>query len=137
MKRFLFLVLFSALYCAAAEPRYTMTETQLQKLEAICQNYKADRQKATEQLNASLQESKTLREQLKMERETTASLNLSLQKSEDNAARNEAEKVQAMLDLAEAKTQIQKQKTTIVILIGTIIALTIGTVTFVILFIKK
>lgn len=113
----LFAALFVLFFLSAASPQtYNITETQLQKLETICQTYKANNQKLMEQLNESKQESVLLKEQLQKERDSTKSLNESLLKFENNAAQSEADKVQALIDLEEQKTKNAKQQTVIVIL---------------------
>ena len=138
MKKALSLFFFFALFCAVVKPtEYTLTETQLQTLETICQKYKANNQKLTEQLNASRNDSKLLQEQLKNERTLTQSLNESLKKYETSVAQSEAEKVQALLDLEQSKTTIQKQQKWIVILIVIAAILLIGGVLLLVLLIKK
>lgn len=138
MKRFV-AWFFCVLFCASAArvTEYTLTESQLQTLETICQRYKASNQKLTEQLNASTSDSKLLREQLKNERNLTQSLNESLKKYEDSVAQSEAEKVKALLDLEKSKATIQKQQKWIVILIVAAGVLLIALVVLIVLLIKK
>ena len=142
----LFAVFYFLFFIWDASPQtYIVTETQLQKLEEICQKYKVNNQKLTEQLNElalaseeSEKESTLLKEQLKLERNSTQSLNESLLTFETKAAQSEAEKVQALLDLEKQQTQNAKQKTIIVILssiLGGLILIT-GTV-LVMRFFKK
>lgn len=121
MKRFfLFLALVSGLFCCllAEAQTYQVTEAQLQKLEAICQSYKASNQKLQSQLDELKQtaqglrtesenlkqDSKTLQEQLERERTSMRNLNESLLKSENKNAQIEAER-NALIIQAEQQDQ--------------------------------
>lgn len=135
---FFFFVLFLLFFAQAAVPQtYSITEAQLQKLEAICQSYKANNQKLMEQLNASTQDSMLLREQLLNERSMTKSLNNSLLKYENSAAQSEAEKIQALIDLEQQKTHNQKLKKYITVLACGLVFLFLVIIGLVVLLFKK
>lgn len=137
MKRYLFL--FLALCClqAARPQEYIIKEAQMQKLEGICLQYKANNQSLTEQLNASVQDSRLLREQLKTERELTASLNNSLTKSELNAATIEAERDELMVQVEKQKAEIQRQKNIVLRFLIVTIALSLFVFALLIALFKK
>lgn len=132
MKRFyfLFVVCFLFSVLAARAQTYEVTESQMQMLEEICRNYKANNQTLTEQLNESRRESTLLKaqltdskkestllsEQLQNERKLTQNLNDSLYRSELNAAQIESERDQALLDCEKQKTANQKLQKIIIIL---------------------
>lgn len=122
MKKYLFLFFFAAFFFQAAGQQYFITETQLQKLETICQNYKANNQTLQEQLQ-QLQykaetlerDSKKLQEQLQAERKTTESLNRSLTQYENRCSQSEADKIQLALDLEQQKVKTGRWKITTLI----------------------
>lgn len=138
MKRLLYFVLFYLFcYVLAFPQEYIITETQLQKLETICQTYKASNQKLTEQLNESMQDSNLLKTQLQTERALTKSLNESLTKYEISASESEAEKINLTLELQEQKTKYQKLMKWFVVSICASVLLLAGAVVLIILLVKK
>lgn len=110
-------------FCSLPAPAqtYTVTEAQLQKLEAICQSYKATNQIQLQQLDELKQtaqrlrteseqlkqDSKTLQQQLENERTSTRNLNSSLLKSETRSAQIEAERDELLL---KSKDQENRMK---------------------------
>lgn len=145
MKRF-FLFLFSAFFFlqAAAAQTYQVTAEQLQKLEAICQSYKANNQTLQQQLKESREqvqswkkqyeslqqqalnlktESAKLKEQLASERTSTQNLNGSLSKSEARNSQLQQENQELLQNQIQQEKIIGKLKAG---LVGTTAALTLA-----------
>ena len=139
MKSMFLLFVLSALYClrfqaAAQERLYTVTETELIRLESISESLARDRQSLllqasdlTERLKAQESKAKSLteklqkaesaanilRSQLQTERASLKALRQSYNKSEQEAAETIAEK-QALID--EQKDTLHRRMVTIIIL---------------------
>lgn len=136
MKKYLSLLLLYVLFLVPAQAQtYQVTEEQLQKLEAICQNYKANNQKQQEQLDALMQkslalqkDSQTLNEQLKNERTLTKNLNESLTKYEIKDAEKENRILELTQTIAEKDQKIGKLKITCVSLTSAVIILLLAIV---------
>ena len=138
MRRLLYFVLLYLFCSVLAFPQdYIITETQLQKLETICQTYKTNNQKLTEQVSALTQDSNLLKTQLQTERALTKSLNESLTKYEISAAESEAEKINLALEVQKQKTKNQKLQKWLVISICAGVLILAGAVVLLILLVKK
>ena len=107
-----FFVLFFFSFPAKAQ-NYQVTQEQLQKLEAICQNYKVVNQKQELLVN-------DLQEQLKTERALTRNLNESLTQYESNQLQIEQEKENLKEELNKEKLKSEKKSKTIFIFIAVI-----------------
>lgn len=108
----LFFVLFFFSIPAKAQ-KYQVTQEQLQKLEAICQNYKVVNQKQELLVN-------DLQEQLRTERALTKNLSESLTRYENNQLQIEQEKENIKEELNKKKLESEKKSKTIFILIAVI-----------------
>lgn len=104
----LFFVLFFFSIPAKAQ-NYQVTQEQLQKLEAICQNYKVVNQKQELLVN-------DLQEQLRTERALTKNLNESLTRYASNQLQIEQEKENLKEELIKEKLNSGKKSKTILIL---------------------
>lgn len=115
-----FFVLFLFSFPAKAQ-NYQVTPEQLQKLEAICQKYKANSQKQELLVNE-------LQEQLKTERALTKNLNESLTKYETSQLIKEQEINTLKEELSKEQLNGQKKTTHIFILYAviTVLCLFIG-----------
>lgn len=109
-KVFTFLFLF--LYCCfslAAQLEYTITESELERLETISANWEKSRQRLQSQvanlkakLNEALTKSETLNRQLSAERETSRNLRLSFNEYE-NAVQTTLTKNRAQIENLQKK----------------------------------
>ena len=103
---FFFVLFFSSI--PAKAQNYQVTQEQLQKLEAICQNYKVVNQKQELLVN-------DLQEQLRTERALTKNLNESLTRYESNQLQIEQEKENLKKELNKEKLNSEKKSKTIFI----------------------
>ena len=112
---FFFVLFFVLLFLSipAKAQNYQVTQEQLQKLEAICQNYKVVNQKQELLVN-------DLQEQLRTERALTKNLNESLTRYENNQLQIEQEKENLKEELNKAKLDSVKKSKTIFILTAVI-----------------
>ena len=112
---FFFVLFFVLLFFSipAKAQNYQVTQEQLQKLEAICQNYKVVNQKQELLVN-------DLQEQLRTERALTKNLNESLTRYENNQLQIEQEKENLKEELNKAKLDSVKKSKTIFILTAVI-----------------
>ena len=135
---FLFVALVLFLQAAQAT-EYILTETQLQKLEAICQNYKENNAKLQSQVNAlqketqslkenstkALQklksESETLTNQLETERTSTQNLNDSLTKYEASNAQLQNEAFKLQQEITQKEIKIGRYRTATIALTAAVI----------------
>ena len=150
MKRKFLLFVLSVFCClpfpaAAQEPRYTVTERELIRLESISENLARDRQKLQSQANSlterlrvqekkakalavSLQQAESkanaLNSQLQTERATLKALRQSYSAYEREAAETIAEK-QALID--EQKDKLHRRMITIIILSAALILIGVAT----------
>lgn len=141
MSLFLFLVFCCSL---AKAQTYTVTEAQLQKLEAICQSYSQDRQKVELQLNESImeletlqKESETLKVQLQTERNLTRNLNESLTRYEISNAEKENAIIELTQEIAEKEQKMGKLKVTTVTLTFIVIGLLLALAAAIYVILKK
>lgn len=122
-KRFLLALLISVLFvafcCQVAYPQeYTVTEQQLQRLETIYQNYKADNQSLQLQVQSLKQKSTDLTQQLKAEREISQSLNASCTRLENSLKAEHQEHNKTVEQLNKEKLKSEKKTKWIFILAG-------------------
>lgn len=117
----------------AAAQRFFITESQLQTLETLCQNYKVSNQNLQLQVNELMQTSEslktdceTLKQKLETERQTVKTLNKFLKTYEISSSMIEAERDQLAQDLAEQKIKTQKARTVIIVLGSIIVFLVIA-----------
>lgn len=113
LRNFVFFFVLFFLSIPAKAQNYQVTQEQLQKLEAICQNYKVVNQKQESLVN-------DLQEQLRTERALTKNLNESLTRYENNQLQIEQEKENLKEELNKEKLDSEKKSKTIFILIAVI-----------------
>ena len=113
LRNFVFFFVLFFFSVPAKAQNYQVTQEQLQKLEAICQNYKVVNQKQELLVN-------DLQEQLRTERALTKNLNESLTKYESNQLQIEKEKENLKEELNKEKLNTEKKSKTIFILTAVI-----------------
>lgn len=113
LRNFVFFFVLFFFSIPAKAQNYQVTQEQLQKLEAICQNYKVVNQKQESLVN-------DLQEQLRTERALTKNLNESLTRYEHNQLQIEQEKENLKEELNKEKSDSEKKSKTIFILIAVI-----------------
>ena len=139
MKRMFLLFALSVFFClpfpaVAQEPVYTVTETELIRLESISENLKISRQNLllqasdlTERLKAQEKKAKSLTEKLQKAESTANTLNSQLKTERDTLknlrASYSAYEKEAAQKMAEMQTVIDKQKDKIHRLTATAITL--------------
>lgn len=144
MKRFflflLFVFCFLAFPLAAQEAEYTITETELTRLEKISENWETNRrnqqlqvQNLKARLTEALMKSETLKNQLQTERETLKSLRQSYSEYE-NGVNMELELKEIQIE--KLKRQGYRLKLTLVIVSSILALLILGSVIFLILKMK-
>jgi septal ring factor EnvC (AmiA/AmiB activator) len=112
-------VLFAAFCCQVAYPQeYTVTEQQLQRLETVYQNYKADNQSLHQQVQSLTQKSEDLKTQLKAERETSQNLNVYCQRLEISLEQEHKDHNKTVEQLQKEKLRSEKKTKWIFILAG-------------------
>lgn len=109
LRNFVFFFVLFFFSVPAKAQNYQVTQEQLQKLEAICQNYKVVNQKQELLVN-------DLQEQLRTERALTKNLNESLTRYENNQLQIEQEKENLKEELNKEKLNSGKKSETICIL---------------------
>lgn len=109
LRNFVFFFVLFFFSVPAKAQNYQVTQEQLQKLEAICQNYKVVNQKQELLVN-------DLQEQLRTERALTKNLNESLTRYESNQLQIEQEKENLKEELNKEKLNSGKKSETICIL---------------------
>ena len=113
LRNFVFFFVLFFFSVPAKAQNYQVTQEQLQKLEAICQNYKVVNQKQEFLVN-------DLQEQLRTERALTKNLNESLTRYESNQLQIEQEKENLKKELNKEKLNSEKKSKTIFILTAVI-----------------
>ena len=113
LRNFVFFFVLFFFSIPAKAQNYQVTQEQLQKLEAICQNYKVVNQKQELLVN-------DLQEQLRTERALTKNLNESLTRYESNQLQIEQEKENLKEELNKEKLNSEKKSKTIFILTAVI-----------------
>ena len=134
---FLFVFCFLAFPLAAQEVEYTITETELIRLEKISESWKTNRhnqqlqlQNLKAKLNEALTKSEALKSQLQTERETLKSLRQSYSEYE-NGVNMELELKEIQIE--KLKRQGYRLKLTLVIVSSILALLILGSVIFLIL----
>ena len=125
-KYFAFLLVCVCCFSLAAQPEYTITESELERLETISTNWEKSRQRLQSQvaslkakLNEALTKSETLNRQLSAERETSRNLRLSFNEYE-NAVQKELTKEKSKIENLQKKNA--RLKIGIVVLAGVVFA---------------
>ena len=137
---FLFVFCFLVFPLAAQEVKYTITETELIRLEKISENWETNRrnqqlqvQNLKARLTEALMKSETLKNQLQTERETLKSLRQSYSEYE-NGVNMELELKEIQIE--KLKRQGYRLKLTLVIVSSILALLILGSVIFLILKMK-
>lgn len=141
MKRyFLFLLFCCFLQAAAQEAEYTITETELTRLEKISESWEKNKrsqqlqvQSLKAELKKALNKSESLSKQLQTERETLRSLRQSYNEYEKQVSEKIQER-QILID--DLKKQGYRLKLALVILSCVLVLLILGSVGFLILKMK-